>query len=84
MDMTFRQTDLWRKTDSQWKLIHQHISFPVDLETVGHGFEDVIRKTYLASIIRCVRSLVNKVAGFAPATAALLIARRVAVRVEPG
>jgi ketosteroid isomerase-like protein len=33
LDMTFRQTDLWRKTDGQWKIIHQHLSFPVDLKT---------------------------------------------------
>jgi ketosteroid isomerase-like protein len=33
LDMTFRQTDLWRKTNGQWKLVHMHISFPVDLKT---------------------------------------------------
>jgi ketosteroid isomerase-like protein len=33
LDMTFRQTDLWHKTDGQWKIIHQHLSFPVDLKT---------------------------------------------------
>ncbi len=32
-DGTFRQTDIWSKTSGQWKLIHQHVSFPVDLKT---------------------------------------------------
>jgi len=31
--MTFRLTDIWRKTKGQWKIINQHISFPVDLKT---------------------------------------------------
>jgi len=32
-EMTFRVTDLWRKTHGQWKLIHSHLSVPVDLKT---------------------------------------------------
>ena len=32
-DGTFRQTDIWSKTNGQWKLIHQHVSFPVDMKT---------------------------------------------------
>ena len=33
VDITFRQTDVWRKTNDQWKLIHEHASFPVDMKT---------------------------------------------------
>jgi ketosteroid isomerase-like protein len=32
-DGTFRQTDVWRKTNGQWNLIHAHLSFPVDMKT---------------------------------------------------
>ncbi len=32
-DATFRVTDVWRKKNGQWKLIHQHVSFPVDMKT---------------------------------------------------
>jgi ketosteroid isomerase-like protein len=32
-EMTFRVTDLWRKTHGQWKLVQSHISVPVDLKT---------------------------------------------------
>jgi ketosteroid isomerase-like protein len=32
-DATFQQTDVWRKTNGQWKLIHEHASFPVDMKT---------------------------------------------------
>jgi ketosteroid isomerase-like protein len=32
-DATFRQTDVWYKTNGQWKLIHEHASFPVDMKT---------------------------------------------------
>jgi ketosteroid isomerase-like protein len=28
-----RGTRVFRKTDGQWKLIHQHVSFPYDPET---------------------------------------------------
>ena len=33
VESTFRQTDVWRKTNGQWKLIHAHASFPVDMKT---------------------------------------------------
>jgi ketosteroid isomerase-like protein len=33
MDMTFRVTDVWLKENGQWKIIHTHVSFPVDLAT---------------------------------------------------
>ena len=33
IDVTFRQTDLWRNTNGQWKLIHSHASYPVDMKT---------------------------------------------------
>ncbi len=33
VDITFRQTDVLRKIDGQWKIIHQHISLPVDMKT---------------------------------------------------
>ena len=33
IDLTFRQTDLWRKTHGQWKLILVHASVPVDMKT---------------------------------------------------
>ncbi len=32
-EVTFRQTDIWRKTNGQWKLVHTHSSVPVDLKT---------------------------------------------------
>ena len=32
-DSTFRVTDVWRKTNGQWKLIHVHVSYPVDMKT---------------------------------------------------
>jgi len=32
-DATFRVTDVWRKTNGQWKLIDSHESFPVDMKT---------------------------------------------------
>ena len=32
-DATFRVTDVWRKANGQWKLIHTHVSVPVDLKT---------------------------------------------------
>ena len=31
VDMTFRETNVWEKKDGKWKIIHEHISFPVDL-----------------------------------------------------
>jgi len=33
MGATFRQTDILRKEDGQWKIVHQHISVPVDMKT---------------------------------------------------
>jgi ketosteroid isomerase-like protein len=30
-EMTFRATDVWRKEKGGWKMIEQHISFPVDM-----------------------------------------------------
>ena len=32
-DSTFRVTDVWRKTNGQWRLIHVHVSYPVDMKT---------------------------------------------------
>jgi ketosteroid isomerase-like protein len=31
LDVTFRQTDVWRKEKGGWKIIHSHISYPVDM-----------------------------------------------------
>ncbi|MET0986290.1 MAG: hypothetical protein ABW034_12875 [Steroidobacteraceae bacterium] len=31
--MTWRQTDIWKKKDGKWTMIHQHSSFPVDTKT---------------------------------------------------
>lgn len=28
--MAWRQTDIWRKKDGKWRMIHQHASFPID------------------------------------------------------
>ncbi|SRR5579875_88426 len=33
VDITFRQTDLLHKVDGQWKILEQHISVPVDMQT---------------------------------------------------
>jgi ketosteroid isomerase-like protein len=33
VDMTFRQTDVLKKENGEWKIIHQHISVPVDMKT---------------------------------------------------
>ena len=33
IDMTFRVTDVWRKEKDGWKIVHGHISFPVDMAT---------------------------------------------------
>jgi ketosteroid isomerase-like protein len=32
-DLTVRQTDVYGKVDGRWVIVHQHISFPVDLGT---------------------------------------------------
>ena len=31
--MTIRATDIYRKTPAGWRIVHEHISVPVDLET---------------------------------------------------
>lgn len=33
LEMTLRETDVWRKRDGQWKLIDVHASVPIDLKT---------------------------------------------------
>jgi len=33
VDMTFRVTDVWRKENGKWKIIHTHASFPTDMAT---------------------------------------------------
>lgn len=33
VDVTFRQTDFLHKVDGQWKILHQHISVPIDMAT---------------------------------------------------
>jgi ketosteroid isomerase-like protein len=33
VDVTFRQTDLLHKVDGQWKILEQHISVPIDMQT---------------------------------------------------
>jgi ketosteroid isomerase-like protein len=33
IDITFRQTDLWRKKHGQWKIINSHTSVPIDMKT---------------------------------------------------
>jgi ketosteroid isomerase-like protein len=33
VDITFRQTDFLHKVNGQWKILHQHISVPIDMAT---------------------------------------------------
>ena len=33
IDTTFRVTDVWRKEKGAWKLVHAHISYPIDMAT---------------------------------------------------
>jgi ketosteroid isomerase-like protein len=33
IDFIFRETDIWRKGQSGWKIVHTHVSVPVDLAT---------------------------------------------------
>jgi len=33
IDVIFRVTDVWRKEKGEWKIIHSHISLPVDMAT---------------------------------------------------
>ena len=37
IESTLRVTDIWRNTNGQWKLIHSHVSYPVDMKT-GKAF----------------------------------------------
>ena len=32
-DYTVRVTDVYRKTDGKWLIVHEHVSVPVDLKT---------------------------------------------------
>jgi uncharacterized protein (TIGR02246 family) len=33
IDLTVRSTDVYRKINGQWLIVHEHVSFPVDLKT---------------------------------------------------
>ena len=33
INLTFRVTDVWRKTNGHWKMILSHSSFPIDMKT---------------------------------------------------
>ncbi len=33
VDMTWRSTNVWRKENGTWKIIHAHCSVPVDMAT---------------------------------------------------
>jgi ketosteroid isomerase-like protein len=33
VDLTVRVTDVYRKTGGAWRIVHEHVSVPVDLET---------------------------------------------------
>ena len=33
IDLVVRVTDIWRKLDGRWRVIHEHCSFPVDVMT---------------------------------------------------
>ena len=33
IDLVVRVTDIWRKRDGRWRVIHEHASFPVDATT---------------------------------------------------
>jgi ketosteroid isomerase-like protein len=39
MDMTFRVTDCLHKVNGKWKILHTHVSFPVDLATGKAEFQ---------------------------------------------
>lgn len=39
MDMTFRVTDCLHKVKGKWKILHTHVSFPVDLATGKADFQ---------------------------------------------
>lgn len=34
LDMTFRLTDVYRRIGGQWKVVHEHVSWPVDPDTL--------------------------------------------------
>jgi ketosteroid isomerase-like protein len=34
-DFTFRVTDCFRKTNGKWKIVHEHVSFPIDSMASG-------------------------------------------------
>jgi uncharacterized protein (TIGR02246 family) len=36
VQLVFRVTDVYRKTDGKWRIVHEHVSFPVDPAT-GRG-----------------------------------------------
>jgi len=36
LDLTVRVTDVYRKTDGKWLIVHEHVSVPVDIKT-GQG-----------------------------------------------
>ena len=33
IDLTVRVTDVFRKTNGNWLVVHEHVSVPVDLDT---------------------------------------------------
>jgi ketosteroid isomerase-like protein len=33
LDLVYRATDIWRKIDQRWVVIHEHASMPVDPTT---------------------------------------------------
>jgi ketosteroid isomerase-like protein len=41
LDLTVRVTDVYKKTNGKWLALHEHVSWPVDLET---GKADLMSK----------------------------------------
>ncbi|KAH7054559.1 hypothetical protein B0J12DRAFT_784551 [Macrophomina phaseolina] len=39
-DFTYRLTQILRKTEDGWKIVHEHLSFPVDMQTGRANFTD--------------------------------------------
>lgn len=39
VDITIRSTDIWRKIDGAWRIVHEHNSFPVDMKTGNADME---------------------------------------------
>ena len=33
LDLTLRVTDVYKKMNGKWLVVHEHVSWPVDLET---------------------------------------------------